>query len=117
MASPTPAQFLVDLQRKQPPIYQRPDGGKALFLTAVERASRKTKSRVAQGMIVGGEVGDLDPVAYVTPAGSGYAIVMHSGLMRLTYSAARAMFASDPGKFLDDKPKAPLTAEQIAAKV
>ena len=65
-------------------------------------------------MIQGGEVGVMTPVAYVKPAGSGYGVVMHSGLMRLLYSAARAMFASDTGKFGSEKQKAPLTALEIA---
>jgi hypothetical protein len=67
-------------------------------------------------VIVGGEVGELTPSTYVLRRGRGYAVEMHSGQMRLLYSAARAMTASDSGRFRDDKSTA-LSLSDVAGQV
>jgi Peptidase U49 len=97
-----PAAYIAARQREHPPLYQRADGGHALFQRALEFSPQIMQTRVANGLIAGGEVGALTPVAYVTDIGRGYAIEMHSGLMRLLYSAARAIMATDSGRYRDE---------------
>jgi hypothetical protein len=70
----------------------------------------------ARGTIASGEIGELTPSAYVTRRGRGYAVEMHSGMMRLVYSAARALAASDSGKFRNDKTPA-LSASEVAMQI
>jgi hypothetical protein len=94
-----PADYIAVQQCKFRPKYQAHDGGRALFSRALEVAPTKIKTMAAKGLIAGGEVGELTPRAYVKLIGRRYAVVMHSGLMRQIYSAARAMAATDSGKF------------------
>lgn len=103
MRGDAPARYLEARQRAHPPRYQKAAGWKALFDRALSLAPPILRTRVANGLIASGEVGDLTPVACVTEVGRGYAVEMHSGLMRLIYSAARAMSATDSGRFRDDK--------------
>lgn len=67
-------------------------------------------------MITGGEVGELTPLAYVTPVGRGYVIEMHSGMMRLVYSAIRAIVATDDGRYRQHNTPA-LSGAQAVEKI
>ena len=75
------------------------------------------QTRVARGLIATGEIGELAPVACVTEVGRGYAIEMYSGMMRLVYSASRAISATDEGMFCDDEAAAALSGSEAAAKI
>jgi Peptidase U49 len=117
LRSDAPGRYIEDRQRKYPPRYQRNAAGwGALFGGALDFAPAIIQTRAARGLIASGEVGELTPLACVTEVGRGYAVEMHSGLMRLIYSAARAMMATDWGKFRDHKTQA-LSGEQAAAKI
>ncbi|OGA55626.1 MAG: hypothetical protein A3G81_20310 [Betaproteobacteria bacterium RIFCSPLOWO2_12_FULL_65_14] len=74
------------------------------------------RAKVDRGLIAGGEIGELTPVARVSRVGAGYAVEMHSGLMRLIYSAARAIVATDSGRFSGHANPA-LSAAEAASKV
>jgi hypothetical protein len=113
-----PARYLASRQRQYPPIYQKTAvAWNALFGVALDLSTPRLRALAARGAIASGEVGEQTPSIYVTRRGMGYAVEMHSGQMRLIYSAARAITASDSGKFRDDKSPAlsPAgVAEQVA---
>ena len=112
-----PARYIEARQREHPPIYQSAAGWQGLFGGALTFVAPIMQARTRRGMIGGGEVGELTPVASVTEVGSGYAIEMHSGLMRLIYSAARAFLAGDDGHLAGIEPTAALSVVQIAEKI
>ncbi|THD75331.1 MAG: hypothetical protein E7812_17430 [Phenylobacterium sp.] len=113
----TPARYLAKRQHKHPPIYQpTPANWQGLFGVALAMSTPELQAMVARGEIVSGEVGELSPSTYVTRHGRGYAIEMHSGEMRLIYSAARAIAASDDGRFRDAEASS-LSAESVEAKI
>jgi hypothetical protein len=117
LRSDTPARYLQARQQKYPPIYQTDASAwQALFRVALDLSTPKLRRFAQNGVIVSGEVGELTPSAYVTRRGRGYVIEMHSGMMRLVYSAARAITASDSGRFRDDKSPA-LTLADVAAQI
>lgn len=112
-----PARYLEARQQKYPPIYQtHASAWQALFAVALDLSTPKLRKLAQTGAIVSGEVGELTPSTYVTRRGRGYVIEMHSGMMRLIYSAARAITASDSGRFRDDKSPA-LTLAEVAAQI
>lgn len=113
----TPADYIVAQQLRHPPLYQTADGGRVIFGLAVDYSSPVIQSKVAKGLIAGGEVGEFTPVAYVTEIGRGYGIVMHSGLMRLIYNAARSLISTDDGKYRGGELTPALSAQEAAAKV
>ena len=115
--SSTPAGYLHDRQRQYPPRYQRHDGGAALFRGALRHSSVELRSLHEHGLIAGGEVGQLAPVACVVRIGRGHAVEMYSGMMRLIYSCSRAILATDSGRFRDGERTPALTAEQTAGKI
>jgi hypothetical protein len=113
----TPAGHLADRQRRYPPRYQTADGGKALFNRALGFSSSKIQALYARGFIAGGEVGELTPVVRAKNINPGYVVEMHSGLMRLTYSAARAIIATDSGRFRGGETSPLFSALPAAAKI
>jgi hypothetical protein len=110
------ARYIVERQSQHPPKYQNEAGWKALFGMALDLSPPAIRSMAARGVIASGEIGELTPSVYVTRRGSGYAVEMHTGMMRLIYSAARAITASDDGKFRDDKSRS-LSPTDVATKV
>jgi hypothetical protein len=113
----TPLRYLEDRQRKYPPCYQKNAASwQALFDVALSLSTPKLRALAADGTIASGEIGELTPSTYVTRRGRGYAIEMHTGAMRLIYSAARAMTANDAGRFREDKSPS-LSAAEVAAKI
>lgn len=113
----TPSEYIARRQREHPPQYQHAAGWNALFGVALDLAPLPLRNRVASGRVASGEVGEFTPAASVTPVGRGYAIEMHSGLMRLIYSAARAMTATDSGQFKAEGAGTALTREECAAQI
>jgi hypothetical protein len=112
-----PGRYLAQRQRKFPPIYQKTSSSwEALFGTALDVSTPKLRALAKRGAIASGEVGELTPSTHVTRKGRGYAIEMHSGQMRLIYSAARVLMASDPGQFRGDK-SAALSTDEVAKHV
>ena len=113
----TPAEYIQARRRERPPIYQRGGGWEALFAGALKCSAPVLSRMAAGGVIASGEIGELTPVAQVTRIGSGYAIEMHSGMMRLIYSAARAITSTDEGKFRGGKSATALNAPAAARHV
>jgi hypothetical protein len=112
-----PAWYIEGRRRSHPPVYQRTAAAwQGLFDVALNLSTPKLRALAKKGAIASGEIGELTPSTYVTRRGSGYAVEMHSGQMRLIYSAARALTASDAGRFRDDK-QAALSAAEVAAQV
>jgi hypothetical protein len=112
-----PSRHIAERQRKFPPIYEREAGAwQALFSVALDLSTPALRNLAARGLIASGEIGELTPSTYVSRRGKGYAIEMHSGQMRLLYSAARAMTASDAGRFREDKSGA-LSISDVAKQV
>src|SRR5258708_2217130 len=112
-----PSRHIAEWQRKFPPVYQKTaTAWESLFGVALDLSTSALRTLAARGVIAGGEIGELTPSTYVTPRGRGYAVEMHSGQMRLLYSAARAMTASDSRPFRHDT-TAPLTLRYVAAQV
>ena len=114
--SNAPARYIDERRRQYPPKYEDEAGWKALFGMALDLSPPPIRSMAERGVIASGEIGELTPSVYVTRRGKGYAVEMHSGMMRLIYSAARAITASDSGKFRDDKSLA-LSAADVAANI
>ena len=115
--SDDPASYLAARQRVFPPIYYRtPSAWQALFGVPRDLSSAKLQRLVKAGTIVSGEVGELTWATSVALRGRGYLVQMHSGTIRLIYSAARALTASDSGRFREDKSHA-LSAVEVAQHV
>ncbi len=112
-----PVEYIAARQHQHPPKYQTADGWAALFGGALDFSPPIMQTRVARGLIASGEIGELTPVACVTEIGRGYAIEMYSGLMRLVYSAARALTGTDSGQFRGGELTPALSAPEAAAKV
>ncbi len=110
----TPAEYIAAHQEQHPPIYLRADRGEALFQGALRFSSPIIQAKAARGLIAGGEIGELTPVAYVAEIAHGHAIVIHSGLMRLLYNAAKALTATDRG-LLRDEARTPALSPRDAA--
>ena len=112
-----PSRHIAERQYKFPPVYQKTASAwESLFGAALDLSTSALRALAARGAIASGEVGELTPSTYVTRRGRGYAVEMHSGQMRLLYSAARAMTASDSGRFRDDKSTA-LSLSDVAGQV
>jgi hypothetical protein len=112
-----PARYLAVRQQEYPPIYHTTAAAwQDLFGIALSLSTPKLRTMATNGAIASGEVGELTPSTYVTRRGRGYAVEMHSGTMRLIYSAARAMTANDAGRFREDKSPS-LSAAEVAAQV
>ena len=112
-----PARYIDGRRHSHPPVYQRTVAAwQGLFGIALKLATPRLRALAVKGAIASGEIGELTPSTYVTRRGRGYAVEMHSGQMRLIYSAARAITASDSGRFRDDKSSA-LSATGVAAQV
>jgi hypothetical protein len=112
-----PTDYIAARQREHPPIYQTPEGWQGLFGGALTFVPPIMETRTRRGMIASGEIGELTPVASVTEIRRGYAVEMHSGLMRLLYSAARALVASDDGHVRGGELTIALSAERVAEKI
>jgi hypothetical protein len=109
-----PARYIARRQAAFPPRYQRRrEAWEALFRGALRLAPEQVQQRYQRGAIASGEIGELSPATYVTPLLFGQAIEMHSGEMRLIYSAARMMFATDAGRFRGQSEPA-LTVADVA---
>ena len=112
-----PVRYIAALQHERPPLCQTPQEWNGLFGTALELSPPGIRAMAARGVIAGGEVGDLSPDMRTLSRGfRRYAVIMHSGLMRLIHSAARVLTTSDDGKFHGGEPRV-LSPEQIAANV
>lgn len=112
-----PAQYIAARQREHPPRYQSGSGWTALFGGALEFCPTVMRRRVRRGMIAGGEIGELAPIARVTTVGRGYAIEMFSGMMRLIYSATRTIAATHSGQFTQTPQASSLSGAQAATKI
>jgi hypothetical protein len=112
----TPRNYVAARQRAHPAIYQAADGGLALFSAAFDFAPLELTSMAWKGLIAGGEVGELTPTVYVRYLARGSAVIVHSGLMRLLYSAARAMTATDGGQSREEQTPR-LTAKHAAGHI
>ena len=87
-----PSRHIAERQYKFPPVYQKTASAwESLFGAALDLSTSALRALAARGAIASGEVGELTPSTYVTRRGRGYAVEMHSGQMRLLYSAARAI--------------------------
>ena len=112
-----PARHIRDRQLSHPPKYLKTaEAWQSVFGVALDLSTPKLRRLATNATIASGEIGELTPSTYVTRQGRGYAIEMHSGAMRLIYSAARAMTANDSGRFRDDK-SASLSAAEVAAQI
>jgi hypothetical protein len=112
-----PARYIEGRRQRFPPIYMTTSKDwHGLFAVALNLSTPALRAMAASKLIASGEIGELTPSTYVSRKGSGYAVEMHSGAMRLIYSAARAMVTSDSGRFRDDKSSSSSAAE-IAAHI
>jgi hypothetical protein len=110
-----PARYIEGRQDNHRPIYLKTEADwQGLFGVALNLSTPKLRTLAAKGVIASGEIGELTPSIYVTRRGRGYAIEMHSGAMRLIYSAARAMAATDSGWFREEKSPSLSVAEAAA---
>jgi hypothetical protein len=110
-----PARYIEGRQHNHRPVYLRTGADwQGLFGVALDLSTPKLRTLAANGVIASGEIGEMTPSIYVTRRGRGYAIEMHSGAMRLIYSAARAMAATDSGWFRQEKSLSLSVAEAAA---
>ena len=82
---------------------------------AVKLASPRIRSMSDRGLILSGEIGKPTPSVYVVRLHLRFVIQMHSGLMSLVYGAARAMTATDDGRFTHAR-ASPVTPDRLEAQ-
>lgn len=91
---PTPQEYIRKRRLAYPSQYQSDTGWAALIGGALTCVPPDLQN-YADGHIASAEIGELSPAVRSRVCRGGYAIEMYSGYMRLVYSAARALCATD----------------------
>jgi hypothetical protein len=109
--------YMEARQRQHPAIYQRSEAWTRLLGRAVEMSPAVIQKRVQNKSVIAAEIGELTPEIRVTKIGRSFAVEIFTGAMRLIYSAARAIMASDAGEFRAAQSKIELSIKQVAEKI